>query len=527
MRRPKNILAHNRPKSTIRHNITVKEIIMKKPFVIFIMLILSILSIEVFARQSLADNINANEGKLTMEQIKTDVALLKKAYETIHPGYTRYASKKEMSQAWAKIVSSAQDTQGMTPGDFYLQIQRTLSLIKCDHTKANLSKTMEKQRETEAIYLPFRFTWLNDRAFVTVADKQGILKKFDEIIAIDGRDIQSMANEVKEYIPYDGYTEWTRNSGISESLEFKGGAIDHFGALLWDIKPEASLLIRREDKAEETILVTRVNFTDWNSLASTQYAPKHFKDAVSFKPIDKDIAYLKVDTFVNYREPVEPSDIYDPIFKQIQEQKFGTVILDLRNNGGGSTEASSGLLANLISEKTKFKLDMRVNTLSFEEITPYLWTWDKRALDPYRFAFSKNEDNTYSLRSWFTDELDTIKPAKYAFTGKLIILTSNSNSSGSTNLMAVIKSVRKATLVGDKTGGSAEGVTAGLLFTLTLPESKIRTRIPFFRFHNNVKDFVKGMGLVPDVAAPMTVEAFIAGQDPAYEAAVNLVKQQL
>lgn len=527
MRRPNNIHAHNSLQSPIHHTMTMKEIIMKTLVAIFISLILSILSIEICAEQAKASVVGASETRLNMEQIRTDVALLKKAYETIHPGYTRYASENEMSQAWGQIVSHAQLTQGLSLGEFYLQVQRTLSLIRCDHTKANLSKTMEKQRETDAIYLPFRFTWLNDRAFVTVADKQGILKKFDEIIAIDGRDVQSMVEEVKEYIPYDGFTEWTRNSGVSESLEFKGGAIDHFGALLWDIKPEASLLIRRDDKTEETIIVTRVNFTDWNSLASTQYAPKHFKDAVSFKPIDKDIAYLKVDTFVNYREPVEPSDIYDPIFEQIQKQKFATLILDLRNNGGGSTEASSGLLANLISEKTKFKLDMRVNTLSFEEITPYLWTWDKRALDPYRFAFSKNEDSSYSLRSWFTDELDTIKPAKYAFTGKLIILTSNSNSSASTNLMSVIKSVRNATLVGDKTGGSAEGVTAGLLFTLTLPESKIRTRIPFFRFDNNVKSFVKGMGLLPDVAAPMTVEAFMAGQDPAYEAAINLVKQQL
>lgn len=525
MRRLISILAHNQSKSTIYHTRYVKEITMKTLLAIFILLIISILSINTFALQVPASNTSAQQTMLSTEQIKTDLALLKKAYETIHPGYTRYTSKHEMNQAWGQIINNAQQTQGMSLGEFYLQIQGALTLLKCDHTKANLSKTMEKERETEPSYLPFRFTWLNERAFVTVADKQGKLKKFDEIIAIDGRDIKLMVEEVKPYIPYDGYTEWSRNSGVSESLEFKGGAIDHFGALLWEIKPEVTLSVKRADNLEENISLNRVNFKEWTSLANSQYSPQHFKDAVSFKPVDEDIAYLRVDTFVNYREPVDPSDIYDPIFKQIENQNFSTLILDLRNNGGGSTEASAGLLANLISVKTKFKLDMRVNTLSFEEIRPYLWTWDKRALDPYRFAFSKNKDNSFSLRSWFTDELDTVKPARYAFTGKLIILTSNSNSSGSTNLMAVIKSTRGATLVGEKTGGSAEGVTAGLLFTLTLPESKIRTRIPFFRFDNNVKNYVKGMGLMPDIDVPMTVKAFIAGQDPAYKTAIRLAKQ--
>lgn len=525
MRRSKPTIAHNRLKSTIHHNITVKEIIMKRLLAVIISLILSILSIDVLAEQAPKSNADANETKLNIEQIKTDVALLKKAYETIHPGYTRYATEDEMSQAWDEIVRKAEQTKGLNLGEFYLQIQRTLSLIRCDHTKANLSKTMEKQRETDSIYLPFRFIWLDNRAFVTIADEQGILNKFDEILQIDGRDIKSMVEEVKEYIPYDGITEWSRNSGISESLEFKGGAIDHFGALLWEIQPQVTVSIRSINNLEKTISLSRINFKAWTALANSQYSAKHFKDAVSFEQINRDIAYLKVDTFVNYREPVEPSDIYDPIFKQIKDQNFSTLILDLRENGGGSTDASRGLLANLINKKTKFKLDMRVNTLSFEDITPYLWTWDKRALDPYRFAFSKNDDSTYSLRSWFTEELDTLKPAKYAFTGELIILTSNNNSSASTNLMAVIKSARNATLVGEKTGGSAEGVTAGLLFTLTLPASKITTRIPFFRFDNNVKSFTKGMGLVPDIEAPMTVEAFVTDQDPALEAAIGLVKK--
>lgn len=48
-------------------------------------------------------------------------------------------------------------------------------------------------------------------------------------------------------------------------------------------------------------------------------------------------------------------------------------------------------------------------------------------------------------------------------------------------------------------GGSAEGPTAGILFLSTLPESKIRTRLPAFIQYNNVTSFEKGMGISRDI----------------------------
>jgi C-terminal processing protease CtpA/Prc len=237
------------------------------------------------------------------------------------------------------------------------------------------------------------------------------------------------------------------------------------------------------------------------------------------------MACLRIDTFVNYRQPVAPHTIYNPIFKYIKNEKLRILILDLRNNGGGSTDASQGLLANLITQKIPYKLDMYVNTLEFDDLRPHLSSWDEYALNPWRIAFSKNDNGSYSLRSWFTHDLDIVMPAKYAFDGKIIALTSNNNSSGSTNLLSVIHSTGRATLVGEKTGGSAEGPTAGVLFTLKLPESKITTRIPFFQYKNNVNSFTKGMGMLPDIEAPMTVKAFLASKDPAFEAALYLDKR--
>ena len=72
---------------------------------------------------------------------------------------------------------------------------------------------------------------------------------------------------------------------------------------------------------------------------------------------------------------------------------------------------------------------------------------------------------------------------------------------------------------------STPGTTAGLLFTLTLPESKITTRIPFFQYQNNVKFFEEGMGVNPDIEVASLATAYLAGDDSALTAALKLANE--
>lgn len=443
-------------------------------------IIFSAVVILVLASWAQSADASAAKQQLSVEQVKRDVALVKQAYEKIHPGYLRYTDAEQLQVAWDGIVKQAEQNGGMTLGDFYLSIQDTLTLIRCDHTKANLPKVLLDERNAKPMYLPFKWAWIEQRAFVTAPADESGLSAMDEILEIDGVPIKQRVEQVIKYVPYDGNTRWARLSGVSQSLEFKGGAVDHFGSLLWENKPTVELLVATQDGNTRLVIADRINHQQWSKLEEKTKRARNFKDAVTLERIGDKEAYLRIDTFVNYRTPVKPEDIYDPVFKTIKDEGRDTLILDLRRNGGGSSDASMGMLRNLIKENTRFKKDMRVNTLDFQELRQHMWTWDKRALNPSPQGFNKNADGSYSLKAEFSEELATLTPAKYAFSGKIIALTSNANSSGSTNLLAKIQDSGNVTLIGEKTGGNAEGGTAGVLFTLTLPESKITTRIPFF-----------------------------------------------
>ena len=464
--------------------------------------------------------------RLSLEQITSDVELTKKTYALIHPGYARYATVAQLNTAWDGIITEARTGNGMNQGDFYLAMQKALTLIRCDHTKAELPKALRTERNNVPVYLPLRWQMIEGRGLISIPPAETVIERGDEIIAIDGRPLKELISEVETYIPYDGNTVWARIGGIGESLEFMGGAIDHFGALLWNVERTAKLDIKTTSGELKSVTVDRITFDAWKKYGDSKANMRNFKDAVSYERIGKIAGYLKVDTFVNYRDPIKPDKLFDPIFKSIKQEGRAFLILDLRENGGGSTDAQMRLIAHLISEPLKATKDMRVATLNLDAVREHLSTWDKRALKPNPIGFKKNSDGTYSLRSFVDDDLKVIKPDKSYFEGTLIILTSGSNSSGSTNLSATLRSHSDAVLIGERTGGSAEGPTAGLLFTLTLPESGIRTRVPFFRYYNNVESFEPGMGVSPDIEAPMTAAAYLAGNDPAYDAALAYIADQ-
>lgn len=468
---------------------------------------------------------NAEEVWISVDDVKSDIALAEEAYSRIHPGYTRYASASDMSDAWDDIIERAVREGGLTLEQLYLEVERALVTIRCDHTKAELPAVLADRRKEGAYYLPFRWSLIEGRGFVSVALEETGLEYGDELLEIDGRSLTETVKAVEGFIPVDGYTEWSRRGGISESLEFMGGAVDHFGALLWGVPETAELLIQKPSGETRLISLDRIGHQAWTELGDENKRARNFKDAVTFERIGDTSAYLRVDTFVNYRVPVKPDEIYGPIFEAIIDEGRTSLILDLRNNGGGSTDASNGLLAHLITKKLKTSTDSRVATLNIDGLRDHLSTWDSRALNPNPLGFKKNKDGSYSLRSMLLGN-NTVKPDRDAFEGELIILTSDNNSSGSTNLIALLDGVGRTTLVGEKTGGSAEGPTAGILFTLTLPESGIKTRIPIFWTFNNVPEFEFGLGVSPDIYAPMTVDAFLAKRDPALEKAIKLATGQ-
>jgi C-terminal processing protease CtpA/Prc len=461
---------------------------------------------------------------LSAEQIQRDINLAEEAFTRVHPGYDRFIDKRELDAAWEAIRQRGDE--GLTLGQLYLDVSETLAKIRCDHTKAELPKALQTARKTQAVYLPFAWDMVGERAIVTAAGSADNIMDGDEVLSIDGRDIKTLQAALHKYIPVDGFNDHTKNTVMTDSLEHMGGAVDHFGAFIFTPPATAKVKIKKLNGEVQTVSVNRVGHTARRkSLPNT--SARNFSNAVTFKTLGTQAGYLKIDTFVNYRNPIDPAEKLDPIFKQLKEEGRDTLILDLRQNGGGSTDVSLQLFSYFTPEKRSIRKAAVMKTRNHKGLEPYINTWEKRVINPSRFGFKATEYGQYSVRPMFMDDLKKTKPSKYKFDGELIILTSRNNSSGSTNFMTNVKAARPVTLVGEKTGGNPEGPTAGTLFFFKLPESGITLRLPIIRFYNNTDDIKVGHGLTPDISAVTTIEDIQAGRDVAYEKAISLIQTKM
>ncbi len=83
-----------------------------------------------------------------------------------------------------------------------------------------------------------------------------------------------------------------------------------------------------------------------------------------------------------------------------------------------------------------------------------------------------------------------------------------------------------ATLVGQETGGNQKGITAGALFFMRLPNSKIEVDVPLIGMDYTEAAKRPDAGIRPDVPVRPTVSAVLTGQDQELDAVRALLTRK-
>ena len=459
--------------------------------------------------------------ELSPADAAADLRLARKAYETMHPGYDRYTSRDVLDASWDALTERA--AEGMTRGDLYLELSRTLALIRCDHTKAELPRDAEQRRREEPVYLPFSFRLFDGRMYVDKAVAGTGLERGDEVLAIDGVSIGDYVNALNPLLPVDGDTDHVKPRLIDSPGEFMGPGLEHFAPYLFSIEPVARVGVRNGG-GDRVRVMERIDFDAYESLIGQKRYSQNFVDAVRIEMLGERGAYLAVDTFVNYRQPVDAVAHLAPYFEQLEQEGRDRLVLDLRRNGGGSDDAQTALLRHLIDAPLR-QADAKLTRFTSidPELKAHIRTWDAAALNPDPAWFRSAGDGFYEIIEPAAGAAPgPITPAEHAFDGEIVLLTSSSNASGLTHLIANLKTAGVATFVGEKTGGAPTGATAGIIYFLELPGSGIRLRVPAQRtVIANAGGLPARDGIEPDVYAPETVESWLNGRDPALEAALE------
>lgn len=224
------------------------------------------------------------------------------------------------------------------------------------------------------------------------------------------------------------------------------------------------------------------------------------------------VAYIKVPAF-------QPEEFEQDALKQLERFKEAkNLILDLRGNGGGSTP--SKLIEALMDRPYRGAAwTTPQHTAAFKVWGSYVDELDKDPKAPH--------DETYGELSTLRD-LGTgvyfspsawTKPKSTLFRGRLFILIDRDVFSAGEDCCIPFKDNHRATIIGEQTGGST-----GQPYSVSFPNG-MNFRVSSKRDIFPDGSPFEGVGIIPDVNIPTTIETLRSGKDIVLEKALELARE--
>lgn len=459
---------------------------------------------------------------LDAAQARADVALLRRALETIHPGLHRYRGKAETQAAFARLEAVA--SRPVSDLVLWREVSLLLAGIHCDHTKAELPEALEAWRRAQPSHLPLRFKLVEGRMIIVSNDGQpGAPPPGAELVALNGLPVPQVLLTLGRTVAYDGSTDQAIAAKLGSDSDLMGDDFNEAWPAFHGFPSRWELDWKRPaDRTLSHASLEPIPFRQWTQLPwpGSPYRDEFYK-AIHWR-LDGQVATLRIDTFVNYRNPVDAEGFLGSFLKTLKAQGVRHLVLDLRESGGGSDDVAVALGRYLLPSSFTWLKPARLKAIRYGDLPQYIESWGNRQelFEPPLDGFRRMKDGTWE-RLPRPDEAarQPQEPSPDRFTGRLTVLTGPMNASGATMIISHLKEHGGARLVGEESAGSAEGPTAGRIFLLTLPHSGLRIRIPNAWNRTNVSHFLAGRGVPVDETVIPTLLDFEAERDRVAEVA--------
>jgi hypothetical protein len=450
-----------------------------------------------------------------------DVAILRQAYETMHPGLARYNTKAEMDARFDALAKTFPKTK--TQSQAFWALTALTAPVKCGHTYPsffNQSKGAAQTLFGGRDKLPLHFKWRGGR-MIALKDLTpgGTIARGTEILTVNGVAARTILETLTPFVRADGSNDAKRRYLLEakglESVE----AFDVYYPLAFALtKPEFALTLRAPDGKESAATLPAID------LAARQAARVSKPQAAKDAPKDwsltyaDDVAVLKMDDWVTYNTKWDWRGFLDNAFLELAAKRPKGLIVDLRGNEGGE-DCGHEIVARLIGKDLALEAyERRVKFRKApENLWPYLDTWD----DSFRTLGEGAEDiggGWYRLKAT-AEGGQIVKPKGPRFLGKVAVLTDAGNSSATFQFASLMKRERLGTLIGETTGGNQRGINGGAYFFVRLPASGLEVDLPLIGYFPT--DARPDAGVDPDIAVAETAEDIAAGRDPVMEAALK------
>jgi C-terminal processing protease CtpA/Prc len=343
--------------------------------------------------------------------------------------------------------------------------------------------------------------------------------------SIEGKPVQKILDSLFSHLPADGYNLTHKYQSLSNQGVFRSLYTSLYGA-------QPRYRIEYLDSLSQTKATTINAFSsvsDTSRLQLRSEPPDMPGRRERKKLLLESARSFRIDTALNagfmelngFGKDMKLRRFFRRSFRKMREQNIEHLVVDLRGNGGGSVTLSN-LLTKYLAQKP-FKIADSLYAVKRKSTYGGLqqsYFWNRLFL---MFFTRKHNDGYYHFRMY---EKKFFKPKEAGrFDKEIYLLTGGNTFSAATLFSKALKDQQNVTIIGEETGGGAYGNSAWLIPDITLPNTKLRFRLPLFRLVIDANE-VRGRGLQPEVEAKPTVEAIRKGADFKMQKTVELIKQK-
>jgi len=448
--------------------------------------------------------------------LQADYKIFRGILESAHPGLYWYTAKDSMDYFFNAGYAALRDS--LTENEFRTRLSYVIAKIDCGHTSVKASKAYIRYVDTaREKAFPFIIKFWGDSMVLTANlwRQDPVFRRGTVLTSIDGKNARQLTDTLFDYITTDGFSLSGKYQTLSTGFTF-GNLYQHvFGfsdsvhvRYLDSLGEEKQAFVKLYDFKGDTLKKSAKGENPDDNKKKKKPAPRLIYFSSVNLQLDTGLrtAYMTVATFDHHNHLRK---FFKRSFKQIKKDRMTDLVIDVRSNGGGDAGLST-LLTRYLSDH-KFRLADSLYTIRPpSEYNKYIEKdfWYNMLT---RFVTRKGKDGKYHFR-YFEKHVYSPKKRDH-FNGQIYLLTGGNSFSATTLFVGDLKGQQNVTVVGEETGGGYYGNTAWIIQDVTLPNTKIRFRLPRFRMvidKNRNKD---GRGILPDVWALPSSEAIRRGID--------------
>ncbi len=435
------------------------------------------------------------------DKLKEDLDFLFKTIEEVHPNMYAYISKEEFSKYRNKLYN--QVDHPMNPLEFYKLVAPVVASLKNGHTFIQpFKEELKKVAEGGGRVFPLSLYLDGTKVILEKNYSSTQLPLGEPVLTINGQPAAELFAKFTQLFPAEN-----RNSNPA--------VLEQPGLLGWLLRLEFgpveswTLEIRETNSLAKTYTVKSVPL---EKIIATQARPNNENEKNYYQYLPEyDTTLIGINSFGTDLEKFKK--FLRESFQKIRNGKISNLIIDIRENHGGSDLNANALLEYLTQRPYQ----------QFEQACIKISSRAEKGIAPLRQQSPQLFENK-ELGDIITLDLPLKTPPDnpLGFTGRIFVLIGPRSFSTGTSFAATIRQFQIGTLAGEETGDPT--ILYGNIINVPLPNSGLTVAIAgrAFVLAGGKPD---GRGVLPDYEVKQKPEDTAKGIDTVLQFTLDLVKK--